>query len=1177
MVIAAIVSGVGWSSWVLRRVPVRCSRRGATSTSGIEDSGHTSRGSWSDSGDVECPYPGLAAFTTEQSRWFFGREALTADVVERAADCLDEGHQLVVVAPSGAGKSSLLRAGLLAAISRRALPIIGSARWPQVVLTPGDRPVDAFVRALAVGLGLDVEQVGGWAASPDAFAESLTAHLDGRRVVVVVDQLEELFTLCGDDGQRRSFLYLLDGITDSGGLVVHGLRIDAYARCVAYPSLRKALQDNQVLVGPMTENEIRQAIVFPARHAGLDVEPGLVDLLLHDLGDEVGRLPLLAHALRTVWRERHGHLLTVAGYRAAGGIRNAVARTAERVHLHLDDTGRAAAQALFLRLVKIGDGADDARRTLPVTDLTCDPAVLDAFTDARLLTRDEHTVTITHEALLRVWPRLRGWIDDDRAGNLLHQKLDEAALAWEREDCDEALLWRGSRLAATAAWVERARAPLTPREREFLERSTESEARERRSAQRRRHLVLLAVVALLGASTAIAVPVVRQQRLAERIEASRNLAARAADTRAEAATNALSAYAAYPTVEARGRVLTTAAIRQGEHRRLPRDDDYTTAAISPDGRLVARRGADKVVLLATETLQEVGRFAVSAEPGTASDILFTPDGATLVVGEFRSSITFVRVADLQQVRRVDTRFQWASGFALSPDGRTLAATGTGPGVRLWDATTGSSIGDLDAGEGSDVSPAFSDDNRTLAVSDGQGAVELWDLPTRSRTARLPVANGGSATRLAFTPGGALLIVGDEGGEVVVWDVLTSSRVAVAARHAGGVYGVAVSWDGRTLATTGEDNRLALWDVRRRAPQPDLPVDRTRTQHRGLSGLWRAAFARDGTLIAFDSTDTFLWRAEQIPGDAGSEITDLGFEGSGTLRTLDESGVLTTWRTDPELRRTDRRRLADGPLAGRFGPGGTRLVLGAAGQPVTVHDVHSGQAIPLSVSGWPAPEASTRIAAFAGDGRSVVAVTTSQPIVVWNTDRPTSTRPVATQAESDQITGVGFVARDASRLAVAWIDGSITVTDPGNRTDRLLGHREPAQALAPTPDGSILATAGADPEVILWNTSAWSEIGRLSGHTAAVWRAEVSPDGKLLATGSTDGTIILWDLATRSRWATLTGQPGPVTALDWSPDSTTLATAGADSTITVWPVDPTTAVDRLCRTLAPDRHEPPCDH
>jgi WD40 repeat protein len=412
---------------------------------------------------------------------------------------------------------------------------------------------------------------------------------------------------------------------------------------------------------------------------------------------------------------------------------------------------------------------------------------------------------------------------------------------------------------------------------------------------------------------------------------------------------------------------------------------------------------------------------------------------------------------------------------------------------------------------------------------------------------------------------------------VVWDVLTSSAVAVAARHAGGVYGVAVSWDGRTLATTGEDNRLALWDVRRRAPQSDLPVDRTRTQHRGVSGLWGAAFARDGTLIAFDSTDTLLWRAEQIPGDAGSGITDLGFEGSGTLRTLDESGVLTTWRTDPELHRTDRRRLADGPLAGRFGPGGTRLVLGAAGQPVTVHDVHSGQAVPLSVPGWPAPEASTRIAAFAGDGRSVLAVTTSQPIVVWNTDRPTSTRHVATRAESDQITGVGFVTRDASRLAVAWIDGSITVTDPGSGTDRLLGHREPAQALAPTPDGSILATAGADPEVILWNTSDWSEIGRLSGHTAAVWQAEVSPDGKLLATGSTDGTIILWDLATRSRWATLTGQPGPVTALDWSPDSTTLATAGADSTITVWPVDPTTAVDRLCRTLAPDRHEPSCDH
>jgi hypothetical protein len=208
----------------------------------------------------------------------------------------------------------------------------------------------------------------------------------------------------------------------------------------------------------MTQAELRQAVLNPARDAGLELEPGLADLLLRDLGAaeegyEAGRLPLLAHALQVTWQQRHGHQLTVAGYQASGGISHAVTTTAERIYAQLDGPGQQIARALFLRLVRIGADGDDSRRRIDWPAAHSD-AVLDAFTQGRLLTREQDTVTITHEVLLRAWPRLRSWIDEDRAGNLIRQELEEAAAAWERHQRDPALLLRGARLESARAWAE---------------------------------------------------------------------------------------------------------------------------------------------------------------------------------------------------------------------------------------------------------------------------------------------------------------------------------------------------------------------------------------------------------------------------------------------------------------------------------------------------------------------------------------------------------------------------------------------------------------------------------------------------------------------------------------------------------------------------------------------------
>ncbi|MGH3828217.1 MAG: hypothetical protein ACRDQX_13770, partial [Pseudonocardiaceae bacterium] len=342
-----------------------------------------------------CPYPGLASFGPEEARWFFGRNQLTAKVIVRLDERLRTGGVQMVVAPSGAGKSSLLHAGLLPKLEGGALP--GSSRWPTIMFTPTARPLTALATQIAALTGADPATLAAdLAADPRRCVEVLRSHIVKQdlqaRVVVVVDQFEELFTLCTDDKHRCTFIELLSqlasppaGVGADGrpvGLVVLGVRADFYAACVNDPHLHAALEDNPLVVGPMSDTELRAAILYPAQDVGLDVEPGLVELLLSDLGDtavttgesgmisyEAGRLPLLAHALRATWQQRHGHTLTVDGYRNTGGIHRAVATTAESVFTGLDSTGEQTARILFLRLIKIGDGTEDTRRQVTRTDL----------------------------------------------------------------------------------------------------------------------------------------------------------------------------------------------------------------------------------------------------------------------------------------------------------------------------------------------------------------------------------------------------------------------------------------------------------------------------------------------------------------------------------------------------------------------------------------------------------------------------------------------------------------------------------------------------------------------------------------------------------------------------------------------------------------------------------------
>ncbi len=466
-----------------------------------------------------CPYPGLAAFGPGQAQWFFGRDRLTAELAEKLAGRMDATDPLVIVGPSGSGKSSLLGAGLLSALAKGDMPVPGSKTWPHLLLTPTEHPLTELATRLARMSGTSRTSLREKLADDPHWlvitvremlqARAGQAAITGSRLVLMVDQFEETFTQCADAMERQAFISALCAAASGDGgeppaLVILSLRSDFHGHCAAFPELRHGL-NTSLFIGPMSASELREAIERPARLTELALQPGLVDVVLRDLGadreaqdHDPGALPLLSHALRATFQYREDRTLTVAGYVAAGGIRNAVETTAENTCSDFTSTEQQIARSLLLRLVHVGVGTQDTRRRTSRTrlfkgleDLDTAASVLQTLVRAGLVTLETETVEIPHEALLHAWPRLREWIDRDRSGLHIHQQLAEATDAWSRQDQNPAKLYRGTRLGLARDWASdpTRHIHLMPLEREFLDVSTQA-------VRRRRKLVGLPAAAL---------------------------------------------------------------------------------------------------------------------------------------------------------------------------------------------------------------------------------------------------------------------------------------------------------------------------------------------------------------------------------------------------------------------------------------------------------------------------------------------------------------------------------------------------------------------------------------------------------------------------------------------------------------------------------------------------------
>jgi WD40 repeat protein/tRNA A-37 threonylcarbamoyl transferase component Bud32 len=1143
-----------------------------------------------------CPFKGLASFEPADADYFFGRERLVAELVARLVGAGFVG----IVGPSGSGKSSVLRAGLLPALAGGVLP--GSEGWRRLLLRPGERPLDELRRALVSG-------------ARDPLAEALDALPANERLLLAVDQLEELFTACRSEAERAAFAdALARAAADPEGraVVVVALRADFYGRFAAYPILAELLGANQVLVGPMQASELRRVVELPAGRVGLRVEPELADALVDDVEGEPGALPLLSTAMLELWQKRQDNALALAAYRESGGVHGAVARLAEGTYARIPDGRKQLVRAIMLRLIGEGEGDAPVRRRAPLAELDLErnedlAEVLATLADSRLVTVGEGSVEVAHEALLREWPRLREWIEEDTEGRRLRRHVTQAATEWDAAGRDQGELYRGARLAAALEWSADHALDLNRLEREFVTASREVHEQETLRARRtnRRLRALLAGLALLlAAALAGGIFAVIQRgeaRDAETAQLAQRLGAQALveedldrslllarqavavddspQTRSYLLAGLLRAPAVTGVMHGQSEILRAIAVspdgktlavgdatgllffdartyeRIGEQ--LPVTDGVESVAYSPDGRTVAFGGHGFLRLIDARTRERLAAAHFSErgfgdEVGLVSRIAFTADGSQLVVVVNRGFNARISVRDAATLAAtghpiepegfagayVGSFFE-PPGFALMPDGRSVVIASDEGELVWWDIRSRTPTRRLDIGTGQHAL-ALSPEAGTIAVGVERG-IQLVD--TRSGAVRTAAgALGGAPSWLLFSPDGGTVVSTSLDGTVALWDAESATRRETLRGHSGAVQQPVFSPDGGTLYTVSHDGSAIAWDIGGdRGLGRRFTFTRDRAPH-GFDGR-PGSFSPDGRLIALGLNEQGirLW-----------DPTDLTPVGPPLLETGGEVFSLA------------------------FAPDGRTLAAVTVSGQATLWDIERRSLLrgitvgPGPVQGVSISADGTILATAAPYGVNLWKVATGEGLGTIGLEEGLAVGDVAFSPAGSIL---GFV-HERGGTAEVWDAArrSQITTLPVDSDSTFAG-----EAIGFSPDGRTLATGGLDdPIVHVWDVDTGELIRELDQGSAGAKTLDFGPDGRILAVSGFAPVASLWDVDTGARIGPTLTAGSRRADIDLSPDGRELLMTAADGRGALWDVDPESWAQRACRlanrTLTPDEWE-----
>jgi WD40 repeat protein/DNA-binding SARP family transcriptional activator len=1108
----------------------------------------------------ECPYRGLAAFREEDAPVFFGREGFTEQLWLAVQQ---QPLVAVIVGSSGSGKSSAVFAGLLPRLRE-------AGDWLIADLRPTERPFRALAGAVLSAMSPEQGDVDrryrarelaaalGHGDLPlvDLAVQALEQQPQARRLLLVVDQFEELYTLCPERAVRRRFLdMLLTAAGSAGGgrehrcVLLLTMRADFMGRALAYRPFADALQEASVILGPMNREELRGAIEKPAAVQGVALEAGLVERILDDVGEEQGNLPLLEFALTLLWERQSYGWLTHAGYEEIGRVEGALARYADEVYCELGPAQQEGARRLFLQLVRPGEGTEDTRRAASRTELGDENWELaQHLADRRLVVTgrdDSHleTVEMVHEALIQGWGRLREWMEADRAFRTWQERLRVALRQWEATDQDEGALLRGGPLVEAEGWLAGRAAELSEPEREFIHAGVaQREQREAlREARRQREL-----------EAAQKVAEAERQRAEEKARATRRLrwlAAVLALAVLLAVTAALFARGQQQQAQEQAHLATARAAAAAAISNL--DTDPELSVLLALEAVSMTYSVDKTV---THEAENALHRAVLASHVLLTlhhgdlvfDATFSPDGTRIATASREGTAKVWDAATGEELLTLPRHTSIVLAVAFSPDGTRLATASPDYMARVWDLSSGKELfrlidpADMVHGMG-DV--AFSPDGTRLATASEIGTAKVWDASSGEVLLTLSGHNV-LVVDVGFSPDGTRLSTLSADGTVRVWDSSSGEELLTLADRqvdwAG--LGVAFSPDGTSLAMVRPDGTLKVRDVLSGEEILSLA---------GLSGLGvDVAFSPDGTrLVASDTSGSVkVWDAssgQEVMTLAGhtAQVNSVTFSPNGTrLVTASADGTARVWDTAPSREWLTLTGHNDCFSDVTFSPDGTRLATSSGDNTARVWDITAAVDENLDAS------------AAAASGRELL-ILSGHTMPVWE---------------------VAF-SPDGGRVATASSDGTAKVWDisaaldagsPSGRELLTLSGHEPLYNLAYSPDGTRLATAGGNNRVRIWDATSGEELLTLAGFGGEVLDVTFSPDGTRLATAYYDGTADVWNAVTGISFMTLNAGPLYLTGVAFSPDGTRLATAGSDGTVKIWDVESSAAspLDRELLTL-----------
>ncbi len=1200
--------------------------------------------------ETRCPYRGLQAFEADHAEFFFGRETLITQLTDKLTPVGAEpaGNQarlaqfLAIIGASGSGKSSLVQAGLVPNLQNQAVP--GSNNWVIKTIRPGSHPLKELATSLAPLFGLNAAQflaellARGSALHAAAYQNWLNAPSD-RRLLLIIDQFEELFTLCRNDQVRQQFienLLFATAVRNGRVIILLTMRADFYHRCAAFQDLARRIAARQILVGPLNETELRRAIEQPAYRVGLKFEPGLVETILEDVVRQPGALPLLQYALLELWERRQGRLLTLAAYKSIGGVVGAISQRADNLYHKLTHQQQVVVKRIMLRLTQPGEGTEDTRRRVKKQELLSigqqPPAqlfedVLQRLAEARLITtsRDmatgEELVDVSHEALIRGWGRLRGWIDENRAALVTHRQLTEAAEAWDKSQRNPSYLYQGARLVQAREWARERAEELNQLERAFLETSQAAvvAAEQEKEAVRQRELIQaqalakeqqqraeiqakasqrlrwlaagLAVVILLAIGAAIVAK--NQQQKAELQAHLTHLS--------QLAAQALFFSDKQPdlglllSVELNKRS-KTAEIKDNLIFNLNFDpaldtflhghvDGALSVAFSPTGKLLASGGRDATVMFWDVAARQPLGPPLTNHTFNVWDVAFSPDGKLLASASGDTSIILWDVATRQPIGSPLMGHQdqvWSVAF--SPNGEILASASADKTVRLWDLATRTQIGQpLTAHTDEVKSVAFSpappqnSDDQLLASAGRDGAIILWDVATRQPVGPPLTQHTKGVETIAFSPatpegaGGQLLASGGDDNIIILWDVATRRPIGPPLiGHSNLVISLAFSPDGKILASGSEDHSIILWDVatRQRLGLPLVSAERVSSvafspaTPAGTGGALLASGIDNKTIALWDiSTRQFLLGHDEW-------INTVAFNSTGQMLASggdDDTIVLWDVATGQPV---------SAPLTGHssdvlnvaFSPNDKILASAGADNTVRLWDVDKQH--PL---GPPLAQHTDWVSSVAFSpnplNKLLASASADTSIILWNTDTLQPVGPPLT-GHTAEVLDVAFHPQ-GNILASASADNTIILWDVTSGQPLhlpLKGHTDWVWGIDFSPNGQILASASNDKSVRLWDVATGQPLHHpLLGHTDQVWGVAFDSTGKILASSSRDKTIILWDVSEHRPLAPpFTGHTDWVWGIDFAPRQQLLASASRDGAVILWKISPDSWASRACR-------------